>query len=60
MTPQFPHLLSPFQIGTMRLKNCMVMSPMTTAYCNEDQTPSQRLIGHFEERARGGIDLITL
>lgn len=60
MTMQFPHLLSPCQIGAMRLKNRMVMSPMTTAYCNDDQTPSQRLIGHFEARAKGGIGLITL
>jgi 2,4-dienoyl-CoA reductase (NADPH2) len=44
----------------MRLKNRMVMSPMTTAYCNDDQTPSERLIGHFEERAKGGVGLITL
>jgi len=60
MTNQFPHLLSPIQIGVMQLKNRMVMSPMTTAYCNEDQTPSKRLIGHFEARARGGVGLITL
>ncbi|HEY6130758.1 MAG TPA: FAD-dependent oxidoreductase, partial [Halioglobus sp.] len=44
----------------MRLKNRMVMSPMTTAYCNEDQTPSNRLIAHFEARAKGGVGLITL
>jgi 2,4-dienoyl-CoA reductase (NADPH2) len=44
----------------MQLKNRMVMSPMTTAYCNADQTPSERLIGHFEARARGGVGLITL
>jgi 2,4-dienoyl-CoA reductase (NADPH2) len=60
MTNQFPHLLSPIQIGTMQLKNRMVMSPMTTAYCNADQTPSQRLLSHFETRARGGVGLITL
>ena len=60
MTTQFPQLLSPCQIGTMQLKNRMVMSPMTTAYCNADQTPSPRLISHFETRARGGVGLITL
>jgi 2,4-dienoyl-CoA reductase (NADPH2) len=38
----------------------MVMSPMTTAYCNDDQTPSDRLINYFEARARGGVGLITL
>jgi 2,4-dienoyl-CoA reductase (NADPH2) len=56
----FPHLTSPAAIGTMRLKNRMVMSPMTTAYCNDDQTPSERLLRYFEERARGGVGLITM
>ena len=56
----FPRLSSPYSIGTMQLKNRMVMSPMTTAYCNEDQTPSERLIRYFEERAKGGVGLITM
>jgi len=56
----FPRLSSPFSIGTMQLKNRMVMSPMTTAYCNDDQTPSERLIRYFEERAKGGVGLITM
>ena len=56
----FPRLSSPFSIGTMQLKNRMVMSPMTTAYCNNDQTPSERLIRYFEERAKGGVGLITM
>ncbi len=60
MSDRFSNLLSPIEIGTMRLKNRMVMSPMTTAYCDDDQTPSDRLIGHFEARARGGVGLITL
>ncbi len=57
---QFPLLASPARIGSMSLKNRMVMSPMTTAYCNDDQTPSERLIRYFEERARGGVGLITM
>ena len=56
----FPHLLAPGHIGNMQLKNRMVMSPMTTAYCNDDQSPSERLIGHFEERAKGGVGLVTV
>lgn len=60
MTMKFPNLLSPCSIGTMHLKNRMVMSPMTTAYCNDDRTPNKRLISHFEARARGGVGLITL
>ena len=60
MSDRFSNLLSPIDIGTMHLKNRIVMSPMTTAYCNDDQTPSDRLIDHFEARARGGVGLITL
>ncbi len=60
MDNRFSNLLSPIDIGAMRLKNRMVMSPMTTAYCHGDQTPSTRLISHFETRARGGVGLITL
>jgi 2,4-dienoyl-CoA reductase (NADPH2) len=53
-------LLSPINIGDMRLKNRMVMSPMTTNYGNDDQTPSERLIAFLEARAKGGVGLITV
>lgn len=53
-------LLSPIKIGTMQLKNRIVMSPMTTNYGNDDQTPSQRLIDFLVERAKGGVGLITV
>ncbi len=53
-------LLEPLSIGTMRLKNRMVMAPMTTNYGNEDQTPSDRLIAFLLERAKGGVGLITV
>ena len=53
-------LLEPARIGTMQLKNRMVMAPMTTNYGNEDQTPSDRLIAFLEERAKGGVGLITV
>ncbi len=56
----FPLLCSPGRIGSMALRNRMVMSPMTTAYCNDDQTPNERLIRYFEERAKGGVGLITM
>lgn len=53
-------LLSPINIGPIQLKNRMVMSPMTTNYGNEDQTPSDRLIKFLLERAKGGVGLITV
>ncbi len=54
------HLFSPTRIGTMELKNRIVMSPMTTDYGTAEQEPSERLLAYLEERARGGVGLITL
>jgi len=51
-------LLSPWNIGKLRLKNRMVMSPMTTVWADPDETPSDRQIAYWIERAKGGVGLI--
>ncbi len=53
-------LFSPIAIGSMALKNRLVMAPMTTDYGTDDQLPSERLIRYLEERAMGGVGLITV
>lgn len=53
-------LLSPTTIGSLSLRNRLVMAAMTTNYGNEDQTPSPRLIEFLRTRARGGVGLITV
>jgi len=53
-------LFSPIKIGTMELKNRLVMSPMTTLLAAQDETVTQKQIDYFEARARGGVGLITL
>jgi 2,4-dienoyl-CoA reductase (NADPH2) len=53
-------LFEPVRIGSMELRNRIVMSPMTTGYAGLDQLPSQRLIDYLVPRARGGVGLITL
>jgi 2,4-dienoyl-CoA reductase (NADPH2) len=57
---RFERLFSPIHIGTLELRNRIVMSPMTTDYATDDQLPSPRLLAYLEERARGGVGLITL
>lgn len=57
---QFPALFQPIRIGSMTVKNRLVMAPMTTDYGNEDQTPSERLMAYLEARAAGGVGLITM
>lgn len=53
-------LFEPLQIGTMVLKNRVIMAPMGTGYANEDGTVSQRLIDYYARRAAGGVSMIVL
>ncbi len=53
-------LFQPITIGSMTVKNRVVMAPMTTDYGNDDQTPSERLMAYLEARAAGGVGLITM
>jgi len=53
-------LFQPIRIGPVELRNRIVMSPMTTDYASDAQLPSPRLLAYLEERARGGVGLITL
>jgi 2,4-dienoyl-CoA reductase (NADPH2) len=56
----FEHLLRPGRIGSMELRNRLVMSPMETMYGTPDGLPSQRTRDYFAARAEGGVGLITL
>jgi 2,4-dienoyl-CoA reductase-like NADH-dependent reductase (Old Yellow Enzyme family)/thioredoxin reductase len=51
-------LLEPFSIGSMKLKNRIVMPPMATGYCDEMGNVTERLKHFIEERAKGGVGLI--
>jgi 2,4-dienoyl-CoA reductase (NADPH2) len=53
-------LFSPIRIGSMELRNRIVMSPMTTDYASDEGLPTPRLLDYLEARARGGVGLITL
>ncbi len=53
-------LFSPVKIGSMEIKNRIAMAPMTVDYANTDETPSDRQIDYYAERARGGTALIRV
>ena len=53
-------LFSPGQIGTMELRNRLVMPAMTTRLANEDGTVSDATIAYFAARAAGGTGLVTV
>jgi mycofactocin system FadH/OYE family oxidoreductase 2 len=59
--PLFPHLFSPLTIGSITVKNRIVMPPIGTRLL-EDESKGwfRRMAAYYEERARGGIGMVTV
>lgn len=47
-------------MGGLKIKNRIVMPPMSTRLSNPDGSVTQRLIEYYEARARGGVGLIII
>ncbi|MCX5780818.1 MAG: hypothetical protein NTV45_08395 [Firmicutes bacterium] len=56
----FPDLFKPAQIGKIRVRNRIVMAPMTTYFAHTNGEVSDALIAHYVARARGGVGLIII
>ena len=54
----YRHLLSPISIGSMTLRNRMVMAPMGVEIVDDDGKANEGIVRYYEERARGGAGLI--
>ncbi|NPE23204.1 FAD-binding protein [Fusibacter sp. A1] len=56
----YNHTFSPIMINKTKVKNRIVMAPMGNI-CMADETgrPSEKMISYFEDRAKGGVGLIT-
>lgn len=52
-------LLEPTRIGSVEIRNRLVMAPMSLNLCR-DGFVTDRMIRFFEERARGGVGLIVI
>jgi 2,4-dienoyl-CoA reductase-like NADH-dependent reductase (Old Yellow Enzyme family)/thioredoxin reductase len=57
---EFPHLLQPFPMKNLALRNRIVMAPMLSRLCDPDGIVSQKLIDYYAERAKGGVGLIIV
>ena len=55
----FEKLLAPGRIGSMQLRNHILMGPTETHFTREDGCISQEEIAYYVERAKGGAALIT-
>ena len=60
MSLSFDSLLSPGRIGSMELRNRIVLAAMGSNFASEDGQCNERLIAYYEARAKGGTGLIVL
>ncbi|MFC1974512.1 FAD-dependent oxidoreductase [Chloroflexota bacterium] len=60
MTSQLSRLFEPGLIGKMKVKNRIIMAPVSIASLEYDGEPNDRTINYFVERAKGGVGLIIL
>lgn len=56
---RFDKLFEPGRIGNLTLKNRLIMEPMGTRYADSQGHVTERYLCFLEERAKGGIALIT-
>lgn len=56
----YDKMFSPIQIGKLTIKNRLVMAPMGNIdMAEETGRPNNKMLKYFEERAKGGVGLIT-
>ncbi len=55
----FDIMFSPMKIGKMEVKNRVVMTAAEFSLGQPNGEPTERLMNYYEERAKGGVGLIT-
>lgn len=55
---EYPNLFSPMNIGSVTVKNRLIMTAMCVALAEHDGSVSEALAAYYEERAAGGAGLI--
>lgn len=59
-TTRFPHLLSPGRIGTLELRNRILMCPMGDDQATDGGYVTPQQVAYYEARARGGAALLLV
>ena len=60
MSNPFYPLLQPGRIGTLELRNRIIMAPMGSNFAETDGTCGERIQAYYEARAKGGAGLLTM
>ncbi len=57
---KYSSLLSPGKIGSLEVKNRIMLAAMGSNFAEEDGSCGERIQAYYEERARGGAGLLVL
>jgi 2,4-dienoyl-CoA reductase-like NADH-dependent reductase (Old Yellow Enzyme family)/thioredoxin reductase len=57
---RFARLFAPGQLGTVKIKNRIVMSPVGTTFWGGNGEVTEKVIDHYAARAKGGAGLIIV
>lgn len=60
MSNPYASLLQPGRIGTLDIRNRMVMAPMGSNFAETDGSCGERIQAYYEARAKGGAGLLTM
>src|SRR4051812_38914139 len=60
MDAPFPHLFSPLTINGMTVRNRICSAAHFAGWMNQNGFPNDACIAYYEERAKGGIGLLTI
>ena len=60
VSKKFSSLFQPGQIGKVRIRNRIVMSPIGTTFWSDTGEVTERIIDYYAARARGGAGLIIV
>ena len=55
---ELKHLFRPIKLGSIEIKNRIVMAPMGTNFATHEGEVTKSLINHYETRAKGGVGLV--
>lgn len=60
MTTPYPYLFSPVAFGSLEIRNRLIMTGMSGHMAPADGSVTDREIGFYERRARGGVGLVVV
>lgn len=57
---KYPNLFRPMQLGTLTMRNRIISAPNMMSALNPDGSPTDYMVGYYEEKAKGGAAIVTV